>query len=161
MTDLSAWDIAVIVPCHDEEAAVATVVTDLRAALPSARIYVYDNNSTDATAERASAAGAIVRREARKGKGNVIRRAFADVDADALLIIDGDDTYDASAAPDLVRTLIEGPYDHVVGVRTQTTETAYRPGHAFGNRLLTGTAGMIFEVQASRRASPRVVPRGR
>lgn len=144
MTDLSAWDIAVIVPCHNEEAAIGTVVADLRAALPEARIYVYDNNSTDATAAKAAAAGAIVRRETRKGKGNVVRRAFADLDADVYLLIDGDDTYDAAAAPDLVRTLIEGPYDHVVGVRTQTTETAYRPGHAFGNRLLTGTAGSIF-----------------
>jgi glycosyltransferase involved in cell wall biosynthesis len=144
MTDLAAWDIAVIVPCHNEEAAVATVVTDLRAALPSARIYVYDNNSTDETAARAQAAGALVRRETRKGKGNVLRRAFADLDADIYLIIDGDDTYDAAAAPELVRTLIEGPYDHVVGVRTQTSETAYRPGHAFGNRMLTGTAGMLF-----------------
>jgi glycosyltransferase involved in cell wall biosynthesis len=144
MSDLSAWDIAVIVPCHNEEAAIGTVVADLRAALPAARIYVYDNNSTDATAAKAAAAGAIVRRETRKGKGNVVRRAFADLDADVYLLIDGDDTYDAAAAPDLVRTLIEGPYDHVVGVRTQTTETAYRPGHAFGNRLLTGTAGSIF-----------------
>jgi glycosyltransferase involved in cell wall biosynthesis len=144
MIDLSDRDIAVIVPCHNEEVAVATVVTDLRAALPSARIYVYDNNSTDDTAARAEAAGAIVRRETRKGKGNVLRRAFADLDADVYLIIDGDDTYDASCAPDLVRTLVEGPYDHVVGVRTQLTDTAYRPGHALGNRLLTGTAGALF-----------------
>ncbi len=144
MTDLSSLDIAVIVPCHNEEAAISTVVADLRAALPSARIYVYDNNSTDATAAKAEAAGAIVRREERKGKGNVVRRAFADLDADVYLLIDGDDTYDASCAPDLVQTLVEGPYDHVVGVRTQTSDTAYRPGHAFGNRLLTGVAGAIF-----------------
>jgi glycosyltransferase involved in cell wall biosynthesis len=144
MTDLSAWRIAVIVPCHNEEAAVGTVVTDLRRALPTSRIYVYDNNSTDATAERAAAAGAIVRRETRKGKGNVVRRAFADLDADIYLLIDGDDTYDAACAPDLVRTLVEGPFDHVVGARTQTTQTAYRPGHAFGNRLLTGFAAALF-----------------
>jgi glycosyltransferase involved in cell wall biosynthesis len=144
MTDLSHHDIAVIIPCHNEEAAIATVVNDLRQALPSATIYVYDNNSSDDTVVQALAADAIVRREFRHGKGNVVRRAFADIDADVYVLIDGDDTYDAACAPDLVRTLFDGPYDHVVGVRTQVSDTAYRPGHAFGNKMLTGVVGSLF-----------------
>jgi glycosyltransferase involved in cell wall biosynthesis len=144
VTSPSAVDVAVIVPCHNEEAAIAKVVTDLRAALPGARIYVYDNNSTDRTAEIAAAAGAIVRREEMKGKGNVVRRAFADIDAEVYLMIDGDDTYDAGAAPLLVQTLLEGPYDHVLGVRDQTTETAYRPGHSAGNRAFNVLVGGVF-----------------
>jgi glycosyltransferase involved in cell wall biosynthesis len=142
--DLADVEIAIIVPCYNEEAAVGKTVTDLRAALPQATIYVYDNNSTDATAERAAEVGAIVRHEPRKGKGNVIRRAFSDVEADVYLMIDGDDTYDASAAPTLVRTLLSGPFDHVVGVRAQETDTAYRPGHATGNKALTGVVGFLY-----------------
>ncbi|MES9617658.1 glycosyltransferase family 2 protein [Streptomyces tuirus] len=136
--------IACVVPCHNEEAAVGKVVRDLRAALPEAVVYVYDNASTDRTVEVARAAGAIVREETRKGKGNVIRRAFADVDADALLIIDGDDTYDASRARDLVDLLFEGPYDQVVGARRVTVDGAYRAGHAVGNKLLTGAVRSLF-----------------
>ncbi len=136
--------IACVVPCHNEEAAVAKVVRDLRAALPEAVIYVYDNASTDRTVEVARAAGAIVREEPRKGKGNVIRRAFADVDADALLLIDGDDTYDASRARDLVDLLFEGPYDQVVGARRVTVDGAYRAGHAVGNKVLTGAVRSLF-----------------
>ncbi|MEU6688171.1 glycosyltransferase family 2 protein [Streptomyces sp. NPDC046832] len=136
--------IACVVPCHNEEAAVGKVVRDLRAALPEAVVYVYDNASTDRTVEVARAAGAIVRQETRKGKGNVIRRAFADVDADALLIIDGDDTYDASRARDLVDLLFEGPYDQVVGARRVTVDGAYRAGHAVGNKLLTGAVRALF-----------------
>ncbi|MBX9361880.1 glycosyltransferase family 2 protein [Streptomyces sp. WAC04114] len=136
--------IACVVPCHNEEAAVGKVVRDLRAALPEAVVYVYDNASTDRTVEVARAAGAIVREETRKGKGNVIRRAFADVDADALLIIDGDDTYDASRARDLVDLLFEGPYDQVVGARRVTVDGAYRAGHAVGNKLLTGAVRALF-----------------
>ncbi|UUU29587.1 glycosyltransferase family 2 protein [Streptomyces sp. CA-210063] len=136
--------IACVVPCHNEEATVGKVVRDLRAALPEADIYVYDNASTDRTVEVAREAGAIVREEPRKGKGNVIRRAFADVDADALLIIDGDDTYDASRARDLVNLLFEGPYDQVVGARRETVSAAYRAGHATGNRLLTGAVRSLF-----------------
>jgi glycosyltransferase involved in cell wall biosynthesis len=136
--------IACVVPCYNEEAAIGKVVRDLRAALPEAEIYVYDNASTDRTVEVALEAGAIVRHEKRKGKGNVIRRAFADVDADALLIIDGDDTYDASRARDLVDLLFEGPYDHVVGARRETVEGAYRPGHAVGNKMLTGAVRTLF-----------------
>lgn len=136
--------IACIVPCHNEEAAVGKVVRSLRATLPEADIYVYDNASTDRTVEAAREAGAIVREEPRKGKGNVIRRAFADVDADVLLIIDGDDTYDASRARDMVDLLFEGPYDQVVGARRETVSAAYRAGHAIGNRLLTGAVRFLF-----------------
>ncbi|WP_338894444.1 glycosyltransferase family 2 protein [Streptomyces sp. TG1A-60] len=136
--------IACVVPCHNEEAAVGKVVRDLRAALPEADIYVYDNVSTDRTVEVAREAGAIVREEPRKGKGNVIRRAFADVDADALLIVDGDDTYDASRARDMVDLLFEGPYDQVVGARRETVSAAYRAGHAIGNKLLTGAVRSLF-----------------
>jgi glycosyltransferase involved in cell wall biosynthesis len=136
--------IACVVPCHNEETAVATVVRDLRAALPEAEIYVYDNRSTDRTAEVAREAGATVRQELRKGKGNVIRRAFADIDADALVLIDGDDTYEAARARDMVDLLFEGPYDQVLGVRHQTCDGAYRAGHAAGNRLLTGSVRALF-----------------
>ncbi|MGX1562754.1 glycosyltransferase family 2 protein [Streptomyces sp. NPDC055506] len=136
--------IACVVPCHNEEAAIGKVVRDLRAALPEAVVYVYDNASTDRTVEIARGAGAIVREEPRKGKGNVIRRAFADVDADALLLIDGDDTYDATRARDLVDLLFEGPYDQVVGARRVTVDGAYRAGHAVGNKVLTGTVRSLF-----------------
>ncbi|MEU3851858.1 glycosyltransferase family 2 protein [Streptomyces sp. NPDC029554] len=136
--------LACVVPCHNEEATVGKVVRDLRAALPEAVVYVYDNASTDRTAELAREAGAIVRHESRKGKGNVIRRAFADVDADALLIVDGDDTYDASRARDLVDLLFEGPYDQVVGARRVVTDGAYRAGHAVGNKVLTGAVRSLF-----------------
>ncbi|MFC7486626.1 glycosyltransferase [Knoellia sp. CPCC 206453] len=136
--------IAVIVPCHNEEAAVQTVVEDLRKALPTATIYVYDNNSTDRTSEMAAAAGAVVRTETRKGKGNVVRRAFGDIEADVYLMIDGDDTYDAAAAPELIRTLLDNHLDHVVGARVQETSTAYRAGHATGNKALTGVVGALF-----------------
>src|SRR5690606_8544432 len=124
-------EIAAIVPCYNEEVAIGQVVADLRAAVPGMTIYVYDNNSTDRTAEVAAAAGAIVRREERRGKGNVVRRAFADIDADIFVMIDGDDTYDAAALPEMIRTLQDGPYDHVLGVRTQPdeAESAYRAGH--------------------------------
>ncbi|KGN30438.1 RfbJ protein [Knoellia sinensis KCTC 19936] len=136
--------IAVIVPCFNEEAAIGTVVEDLRAALPTATIYVYDNNSSDGTREVAAAAGAVVRTEMRRGKGNVVRRAFGDIEADVYLMIDGDNTYDAAAAPQLVKTLLENHLDHVVGVRVQESTTAYRAGHATGNKALTGVVGALF-----------------
>ncbi|GLJ61137.1 MULTISPECIES: glycosyltransferase [Microbacterium] len=141
--------IAAIVPCYNEELAVGKVVRDLRAAVPGMTVYVYDNNSSDRTAEVAREAGAIVRREERKGKGNVVRRAFADVDADIYVMIDGDDTYDAAALPEMIRTLQEGPYDHVLGVRDQKTETAYRPGHELGNRGFNWLVGGIFGSEVS------------
>ncbi|MBO0855817.1 MAG: glycosyltransferase, partial [Nocardia sp.] len=137
--------IAAVVPCHNEEAAVAKVVTDLRAAVPGIVVYVYDNRSTDATAERARAAGAVVRTESVKGKGNVVRRAFADIEADVYVMIDGDDTYDAAAAPRMIEELMSGPYDHVLGVRKQDVGTqAYRAGHEAGNRMLNGVVGKVF-----------------
>lgn len=137
--------IAAIVPCYNEEVAVPIVVRDLQSAVPGITVYVYDNNSSDRTAEVAAAAGAVVRKEHRKGKGNVVRRAFADIDADVYLLIDGDDTYDASAAPKLIETLLSGPYDHVLGVRTEEAdESAYRPGHAAGNRAFNQLVGKLF-----------------
>ena len=137
-------DVAVIVPCHNEAAAIGRVVADLHASLPGATVYVYDNRSTDRTGEIAAGAGAVVRSEPRKGKGNVVRRAFADVDADVYVLIDGDDTYDAGAAGTLVAALLEGPYDQVVGVRQEVHETAYRRGHALGNRMLSGVVATVF-----------------
>jgi glycosyltransferase involved in cell wall biosynthesis len=110
-------DIAVILPCHNEEAAIAKVVEDFRLALPNARIYVYDNASTDNTSEVARAAGAIVGKEQQAGKGNVIRRMFADVEADVYLMADGDGTYDPSVAPKMIKTLVDGNLDMVVGSR--------------------------------------------
>ncbi len=141
--------VAAVVPCYNEELSVAAVVRDLTTAVPGIVVYVYDNNSSDRTAEVAAAAGAIVRRETIRGKGNVVRRAFADVEADIYVMIDGDDTYDASALPAMIETLREGPYDHVLGVRQETTGTAYRPGHALGNRGFNWLVGSVFGVQVS------------
>jgi hypothetical protein len=144
--DLSDLRIAAIVPCHNEEAAVGKVVRDLHAAVPTMDIYVYDNRSTDGTRERAREAGAFVRTENVKGKGNVVRRAFGDLDADVYLLIDGDDTYDAAASATMIETLLDGPYDHVLGVRTPVIDpdSAYRPGHERGNRVLNGIVGWAF-----------------
>lgn len=141
--------IAAIVPCYNEVASVGSVVRDLREAVPGIDVYVYDNNSTDGTAEAARQAGAIVRHELVKGKGNVVRRAFADVEADIYLLIDGDDTYEAGAAGRMIATLRGGPYDQVTGVRNQTTETAYRPGHATGNRMFNALVGFVFGTPVS------------
>ncbi|MFI7003924.1 glycosyltransferase [Nocardia sp. NPDC050175] len=143
--DSTELRIAAVVPCHNEEASVAKVVADLQAAVPGIVVYVYDNLSTDQTAERARAAGAIVRHEYTKGKGNVVRRAFADIEADVYLMIDGDDTYEASAAPLMIKTLLDGPYDHVLGVRRQDESgSAYRAGHETGNKVLNGVVGKVF-----------------
>jgi len=139
--------IAVLVPCYNEEAAIGAVVRDFRAALPTAEIFVYDNASRDQTSQRAREAGAIVRHESRRGKGNVVRRMFADVEADIYVLVDGDDTYDASAAPMLVRTLCEGGYDIVSGRRVAVGEHAYRTGHVLGNRLLTGLTALMFHLK--------------
>ena len=147
MSNAPGARIAVLIPCYNEEAAIAKTVTDFRAALPNAVIYVYDNNSKDQTAARAREAGAIVRSEKRQGKGNVVRRMFADIEADVFLLVDGDDTYDASAAPLLVATLIKDGYDIVAGKRTATADAAYRRGHVLGNRLLTGLTSIMFRVQ--------------
>lgn len=136
--------IAVLLPCHNEEAAVAEVVGAFRAALPGATIYVYDNNSTDRTMDIAQAAGAVVRTERHQGKGYVVRRMFADVDADIYVLADGDATYDAPSAPAMIARLIEEKLDMVVGARVHREEAAYRRGHQTGNRLLTGFVTNIF-----------------
>lgn len=142
----SAPRIVGIVPCYNEEAAITKVVTDLKAAVPQMTVYVYDNNSKDRTAEVAAAAGAVVRTESRAGKGNVVRRAFADIDADIYMMIDGDDTYDTAALPQMIATLQAGPLDHVLGCRTQPegAESAYRPGHEQGNRMFNRMVGWLF-----------------
>ncbi len=137
--------VAVLIPCYNEEAAIGAVVRDFRAALPEARIYVYDNNSTDRTRERAAEAGATVRVETRKGKGHVVCRMFADVDADAYVLVDGDDTYDAASAPGMVEMLRSQQLDLVTGVRVTGSQGAFRPGHVLGNRLLTGLVASLFE----------------
>jgi glycosyltransferase involved in cell wall biosynthesis len=136
--------IAVLLPCYNEEAAIAQTIAGFRAALPEAAIYVYDNNSNDRTREVAADAGAIVRSERMQGKGHVVRRMFADIEADIYLMADGDATYDASAAPELVRRLVEEQLDMVVGARKSEVETAYRRGHRFGNRMLTGMLAWLF-----------------
>lgn len=136
--------IAVLVPCYNEAVTIAAVVEDFRKALPRATIYVYDNNSTDGTAEVAARAGAVVRREKRQGKGAVVRRMFADIEADIYLMVDGDGTYDAASARLLVDRLREGPYDLVNGARVESAQAAYRPGHRFGNKMLTGLVTFIF-----------------
>lgn len=136
--------IAVILPCYNEEAAIAQTVAGFRAALPQARIYVYDNNSRDRTVEVARAAGAIVRTERVQGKGAVVRRMFADVDADVYVMADGDATYDAASAPALVARLIDERLDMVVGSRVHEAAAAYRRGHQFGNKALTGMLARLF-----------------
>jgi glycosyltransferase involved in cell wall biosynthesis len=136
--------IAVLVPCFNEETAVASVVADFRRALPFAEIFVYDNNSTDRTSAVAREAGAQVRHERRQGKGHVVRRMFADVDADVYLLVDGDATYDAASAPRMIETLLADHLDMVVGFRVDQAEAAYRLGHRTGNRLLTGFLSTVF-----------------
>jgi glycosyltransferase involved in cell wall biosynthesis len=137
--------VAVLVPCFNEATAVATVIKDFRAVLPQATIYVYDNNSTDQTAEIARAAGATVRRETRQGKGNVVRRMFADVDADLFVLVDGDATYDAPSATAMITRLLDDRLDMVVGARTAPERAAYRPGHQTGNWLFTTFVGTVFK----------------
>jgi glycosyltransferase involved in cell wall biosynthesis len=136
--------LAVLVPCFNEEVAIAKVVADFRSALPEAAIYVYDNNSTDRTAEVARAAGALVRREAHQGKGNVVRRMFADVDADIYVLVDGDATYDAPSARAMIARLTEDRLDMVVAARVDWDEAVYRLGHRTGNRLLTRFFASVF-----------------
>jgi len=140
-----SYRLAVILPCYNEEAAIASVVRDFRNALPQAEIYVYDNNSKDNTVEAARTAGAIVRRETRQGKGHVVRRMFADVEADIYVLADGDGTYDAASAPAMIAKLIGERLDMVAGSRLTTYEgEAFRRGHRFGNDLLTGFLGLCF-----------------
>jgi glycosyltransferase involved in cell wall biosynthesis len=144
VTGESQIRIAVLLPCYNEEAAIARTVAEFRAALPGATVYVYDNNSRDRTREVAAEAGAIVRAERMQGKGNVVRRMFADVEADVYVMADGDATYDAAAAPALVSRLVDEKLDMVVGARRSEVEEAYRRGHRLGNRLLTGMLARIF-----------------
>jgi glycosyltransferase involved in cell wall biosynthesis len=136
--------IAVLLPCYNEEAAIAQTVAGFRAALPDATIYVYDNNSRDRTIEVARAAGAIVRTERIQGKGNVVRRMFADIDADIYVMADGDATYDAASAPALVARVLDEQLDMVVGARVTQADAAYRRGHKMGNALLTGMLARLF-----------------
>jgi len=140
----SAPRIAVLIPCHNEAAAIATVVADFAAALPSAVIYAYDNNSTDDTARIAREAGAVVRRETLQGKGNVVRRMFADIEAEVYVLVDGDGTYDAASAQQMVSLLLTDSLDMVNAARVPTSENAYRRGHDFGNRVLTRSVAAIF-----------------
>ena len=136
--------VAVLVPCYNEEAAVATVVADFRKALPAAEIFVYDNNSRDRTVEVARAAGAVVRSERRQGKGHVVRRMFADIDADIYVLVDGDATYDAPSAPGMIDRLVNDHLDMVVGFRVDQSVAAYRPGHRTGNWMLTSFLANVF-----------------
>jgi hypothetical protein len=142
----SALRVAAIVPCHNEEMTIGKVVRDLHESVPDIVVYVYDNLSSDHTARVARAAGAIVRTETAKGKGNVVRRAFADIDADVYVLIDGDDTYDATATPRMINTLLAGPYDHVLGVRSPENplDDVYRAGHERGNRMLNKVVEVLF-----------------
>jgi glycosyltransferase involved in cell wall biosynthesis len=136
--------IAVLLPCYNEEAAIGATVEGFRRALPGATIYVYDNNSRDRTREAAAAAGAVVRTERQQGKGHVVRRMFADIDADVYLMADGDLTYDPGAAPAMVDLLLSEQLDMVVGTRRHEEREAYRGGHVLGNRLFTGLLARLF-----------------
>jgi glycosyltransferase involved in cell wall biosynthesis len=141
---LTRQRLAILVPCFNEEAAIGRVVADFRAALPEAAVYVYDNNSTDRTVDVARAAGALVRRETHQGKGNVVRRMFADVEADIYVLVDGDTTYDAPSARTMIARLIDDRLDMVVAARVDRDAAAYRPGHRTGNRLLTKFFASVF-----------------
>ncbi len=144
LSKVASPKIAVLLPCYNEEAAIGATVAGFRAALPGARIYVYDNNSRDRTREVAAAAGAVVRAERQQGKGNVVRRMFADVDADVYVMADGDLTYDPKAAPAMVDLLLAEQLDMVVGTRRHDEKDAYRGGHVLGNKLFTGLLAGLF-----------------
>ena len=148
--ELRQPSVAVLLPCFNEEVTIGKVVRDFKAALPGAAVYVYDNNSTDRTAEIAAAEGAIVRKEPRQGKGNVIRAMFEDIDADVYVMADGDDTYPADAAPAMVAKVLEG-YDMVIGDRLSSTyfQENKRPFHNFGNRLVRGSINGLFNAHVT------------
>lgn len=135
---------AVLIPCYNEETAIAQVVGDFRRALPDAQIFVYDNNSKDRTLDVARAAGAIVRSEPLQGKGNVVRRMFADIEADIYVLVDGDATYDAASSPAMIKKLLDNQLDMVNGARVTAIQEAYRAGHRFGNWMLTSMVSLIF-----------------
>ena len=136
--------IAVLIPCLNEEAAIARVISGFRQYLPDAVIFVYDNGSTDGTVRVARESGAVVRSEPLRGKGNAMRRMFADIEADVYVLVDGDDTYDASAAPALVQKLLSESLDMVNAARQETSQQAYRMGHRFGNVMLTSLVAWFF-----------------
>ncbi|HEY5055536.1 MAG TPA: glycosyltransferase family 2 protein [Acidobacteriaceae bacterium] len=136
--------VAVLIPCYNEEAAISKVVSDFRAALPGAAIYVYDNNSRDRTVELAREAGARVFREPMQGKGNVVRRMFSDIEADVYVLVDGDDTYTAASAPAMVERLIAERLDMLNGTRVTEIQAAYRRGHRMGNAVLSGLVARMF-----------------
>jgi glycosyltransferase involved in cell wall biosynthesis len=142
--DRASPKIAVLLPCYNEEAAIAATVAGFKAALPGATIYVYDNNSSDRTKEVAAAAGAVVRSEKQQGKGHVVRRMFADIDADVYVMADGDLTYDPAAAPAMVGMLLDEQLDMVVGTRRHDAKSAYRGGHVLGNRIFTSLLAGLF-----------------
>ena len=144
LNNLPTPRIAVLIPCYNEAEAIAGVVRDFAAALPEATVYVYDNNSRDETRARAAQAGAVVRTETHQGKGNVVRRMFADIEAEVYVLVDGDGTYDAPSARAMVDLLLEHSLDMVNGARVPVAAAAFRPGHVLGNRLLTGTVAIIF-----------------
>jgi glycosyltransferase involved in cell wall biosynthesis len=136
--------VAVIIPCYNEAGAIAKVVRDFRSALPKAKVFVYDNASSDMTSTEAKAAGAIVCNEVQRGKGHVVRRMFADVDADVFVMVDGDDTYDASIAPLMVELLLENSLDMVNAARVAESTNVYRAGHQVGNAMLSGLVAKVF-----------------
>lgn len=142
--DAAQLEVAVLVPCYNEEHAISKVVADFLAALPAATVYVYDNNSTDGTVAAAKKAGAVVRRETHQGKGYVVRRMFNDIEADIYVLVDGDATYDAPSARAMIDKLVAERLDMVVATRVDREEAAYRRGHRAGNRLLSGFVAHIF-----------------
>lgn len=142
--DVALVRVAVLIPCYNEEASIAGVVEGFRRALPRADIYVYDNNSADGTRAAAAAAGAVVRQASLQGKGNVVRRMFADIDADAYVLVDGDGTYDPTAAPAMLARLFSDGLDMIAGARVSSDAGAFRRGHQFGNRMLTALVRQVF-----------------
>jgi len=139
-----SYSVAVLIPCFNEETTIASVVENFKQSLPEAAVYVYDNNSTDQTVHLAEQAGAIVRKEPLQGKGNVVRRMFADIEADVYVLADGDETYEAGRAYELVNALTESKLDMVSASRVPDKENAFRPNHQFGNRFLTWMVGWLF-----------------
>ena len=144
LASAKAPHVAVLIPCFNEAATIGKVVDDFRAALPGAAVYVYDNNSSDGTVERARAVGALIGYEPRQGKGHVVKRMFSDIEADIYVLVDGDATYDAASAPKLIERLISDCCDMVVGVRVDKETAAFRRGHRLGNTLLTGFVATVF-----------------
>ena len=141
---LASYEIVVLIPCLNEESTINKVIHDFKIALPSARIYVYDNNSIDHTSDIAREAGAIVRTELLKGKGNVVRRMFADIEADIYVLVDGDDTYSATSVLEMVSLLVNEYLDMVNGARVANDRSSFRLGHQMGNRILSGLVSSIF-----------------